>query len=33
VSGITISRVADGKIVEEWMSMDELGMRKQLGNP
>ncbi|MEW6532741.1 MAG: ester cyclase [Thermodesulfobacteriota bacterium] len=32
VSGITISRVADGKIAEEWMTMDELGMRKQLGS-
>jgi predicted ester cyclase len=31
VSGVTISRVADGKIVEEWMYMDELGMRRQLG--
>lgn len=30
VSGMTISRMADGKIVEEWMSMDELGMRRQL---
>lgn len=32
VSGITISRVADGEIAEEWMTMDELGMRKQLGS-
>jgi len=31
VSGVTVSRVADGKIAEEWMYMDELGMRKQLG--
>jgi steroid delta-isomerase-like uncharacterized protein len=30
VSGITVSRIADGKIAEEWMYMDELGMRKQL---
>ena len=32
VSGITISRVADGKIAEEWVNMDTLGMRKQLGS-
>jgi len=32
VSGVSVSRVADGKIAEEWMYMDELGMRKQLGN-
>jgi steroid delta-isomerase-like uncharacterized protein len=32
VSGITISRVVDGKIVEEWVNMDALGMRKQLGS-
>jgi steroid delta-isomerase-like uncharacterized protein len=31
VSGITISRVADGKIAEEWVNMDALGMREQLG--
>lgn len=31
VSGVTISRVADGRIAEEWMVMDELGMRRQLG--
>ena len=31
MSGITISRVADGKIAEEWLSMDTLGMRQQLG--
>jgi len=32
VDGITISRVADGKIVEEWVNMDTLGMRQQLGD-
>jgi steroid delta-isomerase-like uncharacterized protein len=31
MSGITISRVADGKIAEEWLSMDALGMQQQLG--
>jgi len=31
VSGITISRVADGKIAEEWVNMDDLGMQRQLG--
>ncbi len=32
VSGISISRVADGKIAEEWVSMDALGMKQQLGS-
>jgi steroid delta-isomerase-like uncharacterized protein len=32
VSGITISRVANGKIAEEWVNMDDFGMRKQLGS-
>ena len=32
VSGITISRVANGKIAEEWVNMDALGMRQQLGS-
>jgi steroid delta-isomerase-like uncharacterized protein len=32
VSGITISRVADDKIAEEWVNMDALGMRQQLGS-
>jgi len=31
VDGITISRLADGKIAEEWVNMDTLGMRQQLG--
>jgi steroid delta-isomerase-like uncharacterized protein len=32
MSGITISRVVDGKIAEEWVNMDALGMRQQLGS-
>jgi steroid delta-isomerase-like uncharacterized protein len=31
VSGITISRVAKGKVVEEWSNWDTLGMLQQLG--
>jgi steroid delta-isomerase-like uncharacterized protein len=31
VSGITISRLANGKIAEEWELMDALGMMIQLG--
>jgi steroid delta-isomerase-like uncharacterized protein len=31
VSGITISRVKDGKVVEEWSNWDTLGMLQQLG--
>lgn len=31
VEGIFISRVENGKIVEEWEQFDELGMMKQLG--
>jgi len=31
VSGITVSRLADGKIAEEWELMDALGMLVQLG--
>lgn len=31
LSGITIFRVADGKIVEEWTHMDTLGLMQQLG--
>jgi steroid delta-isomerase-like uncharacterized protein len=31
VSGITISRVKDGKVVEEWTNWDTLGMLQQLG--
>lgn len=32
ISGITISRVANGKIAEEWVEMNNLGMRQQLGS-
>ncbi len=31
VTGITIARIRDGKIVEGWDSWDQLGMMKQLG--
>ena len=31
VRGMTISRFVDGKIVEEWSSMDNLGLMTQLG--
>ena len=31
VSGITLSRVADGKIAEEWTNWDTLGMLQQIG--
>ena len=31
IHGIMITRFEDGKIVEEWESMDMLGMLKQLG--
>jgi steroid delta-isomerase-like uncharacterized protein len=31
VSGITISRVENGKVVEEWSNWDTLGMLQQLG--
>jgi steroid delta-isomerase-like uncharacterized protein len=31
VSGITISKLADGKVVEEWSNWDTLGMLQQLG--
>jgi steroid delta-isomerase-like uncharacterized protein len=31
VSGITISRLAGGKIAEEWNNWDTLGMMQQLG--
>jgi predicted ester cyclase len=29
--GITISQIADGKIVEDWTSSDNLGLLRQLG--
>ncbi|HZY57242.1 MAG TPA: ester cyclase [Rubrobacteraceae bacterium] len=31
ITGITISRFADGKIVEEWNNFDQLGTMQQLG--
>ena len=31
VTGITISRLRDGKIVEDWLNWDTLGMLVQLG--
>ena len=31
VTGITISRVKDGKVVEEWTNWDTLGLLQQLG--
>jgi predicted ester cyclase len=31
ITGITISRVSNGKITEEWQDWDALGLAKQLG--
>jgi steroid delta-isomerase-like uncharacterized protein len=31
ITGITIKRLSDGKIVEEWTNFDALGMMQQLG--
>ena len=31
ISGFTVFRLVDGKIVEEWEILDELGMMQQLG--
>src|SRR5919199_977567 len=31
VTGININRVADGKVVEGWLHLDELGLLQQLG--
>jgi predicted ester cyclase len=31
ITGILISRYADGKVVEQWSEFDELGLLKQLG--
>ena len=31
VKGVEVFRIADGKIVENWASMDNLGMLQQLG--
>ena len=30
-TGIDILRIADGKVVEHWGNVDELGMLRQLG--
>lgn len=30
-TGITISKIANGKIVESWVEWDALGLMKQLG--
>jgi len=31
ITGITIERIADGKIVEDWTSYDALGLMQQIG--
>jgi hypothetical protein len=31
MDGITIERIAGGKIVEVWVARDELGLLRQLG--
>jgi predicted ester cyclase len=31
VAGLTISRVENGRVVEEWTNWDTLGMLQQLG--
>ena len=31
MTGISISRLADGKIAEHWLNFDALGMLQQLG--
>jgi len=31
VSGLVVSRVANGKVVEEWVNWDTLGMLQQIG--
>ena len=32
ITGITIKRLSDGKIVEAWTNFDALGMMQQLGH-
>ena len=32
ITGITIKRISDGKIVESWTNFDALGMMQQLGH-
>ncbi len=31
VSGVTVSRISDGKIAEDWNSWDALGLMRQIG--
>jgi len=31
LKGVTIERVAGGRIVEVWVSKDDLGLRQQMG--
>ena len=31
LKGVTIERVADGRIVEVWVSKDDLGLSRQMG--
>jgi predicted ester cyclase len=31
ITGITIERIEDGKIVETWNNFDQLGMMRQIG--
>jgi predicted ester cyclase len=31
MQGVTIERVADGRIVEVWVSKDDLGLRREMG--
>jgi steroid delta-isomerase-like uncharacterized protein len=31
IDGVTIERIADGKLVEVWVARDELGLLRQLG--
>ncbi len=31
ITGITISRIEDGKIAEDWINYDAMGMMQQIG--
>ena len=31
ITGIAIRRIADGKVIEEWVVNDQLGLMQQLG--
>lgn len=31
ISGIAVARIKDGKIVERWLELDQMGMMQQLG--